>query len=102
MKGKRSLGSDPFIERIKDHADEPVRKIPRTLKRIASADELLEIVVKCFGISEAGLAGPGKEMRLSRIRQAMGNRAALRFLAVLQQQDRYDAAHQESQKKKPA
>jgi len=41
VKGKRFMGSDEFIERIKGQEKEQVRKQPRTLQRVASAEELL-------------------------------------------------------------
>jgi REP element-mobilizing transposase RayT len=71
VKGKRFLGSEVFIERIKEQEEEPVRKTLGPLRRIASPDELRDLVVMRFGTTGQELASPGKGRRLSRLRQAM-------------------------------
>ena len=69
-KKARYLGGEAFIERAKTIMKEPVRQEKRCVASCKEIRDFARRAEACFGVTEQDLQHPGKERRMSRIRQA--------------------------------
>jgi putative transposase len=67
----RFLGDEPFVERSKALQREPVRKIPRLLRRAVDINLLFNVAERVGGYKRAQLRAPGRSRGISRWRQSI-------------------------------